>query len=212
MLATTAMTGGHICYTWFSWLNYSDNWMSVAQGVVSLLVSSIPSSPCATCLGRSSASAAATHMCLSPKCDVNGADSAARPPWSGPTRRLCGENRDSLHLSRCWNVLFPPPTSTTNHYWADGVVPAGTALPVKLIAITCLDNKVNLLTFRHPLLLVNAYVGIQFRLLFIEAAGFVIAVARSSSVTHFIAYTAFSVISTSFIMIYCIRRLVKSPK
>lgn len=49
-------------------------------------------------------------VCLmSPPRAVNGADSAARLPWPGPTRHLDGKNQDRLRLSRCWKcVVFSP--------------------------------------------------------------------------------------------------------
>lgn len=50
-----------------------------------------------------------------------------------PRGILIGRTRTVFASPGVGNVLFFPP-STTNHYRADGVVPAGAALPVKLIA------------------------------------------------------------------------------
>lgn len=77
---------------------------------------------------------AVARVCLSPPRVVNGADSAARLPWPAPTRHLDGgEPGPSSPLQVLEMCCFFPP-SMTNHHRADGVVPAGAALPVKLIA------------------------------------------------------------------------------
>lgn len=74
------------------------------------------------------------------------------PDRLGPDpRRLCGENRDSLHLSRCWNVLSPPLPINNKSLPSRWSCASRHRTACQADRWTCLDNKVNLLTFRHPL-------------------------------------------------------------
>lgn len=81
-------------------------------------------------------SSAASLMHLSLPCFVHGADSAAGLPWHlGPTSPLDGGgNLERLRLLQVLEMCCFFPLTTRNHYRADGIVPAGAALPVKLVA------------------------------------------------------------------------------